>query len=214
MIYRYTHDHNGKAVKELLGDFSGRILADAHIVYDQLYIDSGGTNIECGCWAHARRYMYEAQRTDPERALLAIGLIGQLFMIERAIEDLDPVSKRQTRQERSKPIVDKYFDWCNEQLNFVLDDTPIQKAINYSVNQKIALSQFLDDGNLPMHNNFSELQLRHQKIGSKNWLFIGSENGAEWNCTFTSLIASCHLHQIEPWAYLRDLFILCAPMAP
>ena len=27
---------------------------------------------------------------------------------------------------------------------------------------------------------------------------------------FTSLLASCQLHGIEPWAYLRDVFILIA----
>ena len=30
----------------------------------------------------------------------------------------------------------------------------------------------------------------------------------EVNATFVSLIASCQLHGIEPWAYLRDLFCL------
>lgn len=28
------------------------------------------------------------------------------------------------------------------------------------------------------------------------------------NATFVSLLASCQLHQIEPWGYLRDLFCL------
>ena len=28
------------------------------------------------------------------------------------------------------------------------------------------------------------------------------------NTTFVSLIASCQMHGLEPWAYLRDLFCL------
>ena len=39
-------------------------------------------------------------------------------------------------------------------------------------------------------------------------LFVGSDDGARANTTFVSLVASCKLHGIEPWAYLRDLFIL------
>ena len=39
---------------------------------------------------------------------------------------------------------------------------------------------------------------------------MGSDDGAETNAVFTSLLASCQLHRIEPWAYLRDLFILIA----
>jgi hypothetical protein len=45
-------------------------------------------------------------------------------------------------------------------------------------------------------------------VGRKNWLFVGSDNGAKWNATFVSLIASCQQHKLEPWAYLRDLFCL------
>lgn len=39
-----------------------------------------------------------------------------------------------------------------------------------------------------------------------NWLFVGSDESAEWTCTFVSLIASCQLHALEPERYLRDLF--------
>lgn len=38
--------------------------------------------------------------------------------------------------------------------------------------------------------------------------FVGSEDGALANTVFLSLIASCQMHGIEPWAYLRDLFYL------
>jgi hypothetical protein len=47
-----------------------------------------------------------------------------------------------------------------------------------------------------------------EAIGRKNWLFVGSEDGAFANTVFVSLIASCQMHGIEPWAYLRDLFHL------
>ena len=71
-------------------------------------------------------------------------------------------------------------------------------------------SDFCPDGRLPLSNNASELQLRREVVGRKNWLFVGSDDGAETNAVFTSLLASCQLHRIEPWAYLRDLFILIA----
>ena len=41
-------------------------------------------------------------------------------------------------------------------------------------------------------------------MGRKNWLFVGSEDGATANTTFISLIASCELHGIEPWRYEED----------
>ncbi|RME28222.1 MAG: hypothetical protein D6806_03250 [Deltaproteobacteria bacterium] len=68
--------------------------------------------------------------------------------------------------------------------------------------------RFLEDGRLPLHNNFSEQQLRREALGRKNWLFVGSDDGGQINATFVTLIASCQLHGIEPFRYLRDLFCL------
>ena len=54
----------------------------------------------------------------------------------------------------------------------------------------------------------SELALRREAVGRKNWLFVRSDDGGAVNATFTSLLSSAQLCKIEPWAYLRDLFCL------
>jgi hypothetical protein len=56
-----------------------------------------------------------------------------------------------------------------------------------------------------LHNNISELNLRRQVLGRRNWLFLGSEDGALANTTFVSLPASCRLHDIEPLAQHKVL---------
>jgi hypothetical protein len=61
---------------------------------------------------------------------------------------------------------------------------------------------------LRLDNNLSEIELRRQVVGRHNWTFCGSDEGAEWNAIATSLIASCQLHAIEPWAHLRDVLTL------
>ena len=90
----------------------------------------------------------------------------------------------------------------------VLDETPLAKGIRYALNQRAALERFLEDARLPAHNNGSENALRREAVGRKNWLFVGNEDAGEVNAAFVSLLASCELHGIEPWAYLRDLFCL------
>ncbi len=55
-----------------------------------------------------------------------------------------------------------------------------------------------------MHNNISELNLRREVIGRKNWLFVGSDEGGDVNTTIVSLLASCGLHKVEPFAYMLD----------
>ena len=206
VLFRYSRHHDGAAARAMLDGFKGYVLADASSVFDQLYLD--GSRKECGCWSHGRRYFFDALSTDPERGLSAIRLLRPLFAIEREIAELPRRERERMRRKRSAPQVARFFAWVDAQLPTVLDDTPIQKALQYVHNQRDALKRFLEDGRIPLTNNVSERQLRHEAIGRKNWMFLGSEDGAEWNTTFVSLIASAKLHGIEPFGYLRDLLVL------
>src|SRR3972149_9241547 len=82
------------------------------------------------------------------------------------------------------------------------------KRVGCARNKRKALERVLEDGRLPMHNNVSERELRREAVGRKNWIFVGSDQGAEVNAAFVSLLASCQMHGLEPWAYLRDLLCL------
>jgi hypothetical protein len=161
-----------------------------------------------GCWAHARRYFFKALTSDPENAKAALEIIKKLFRIERAHATSPPEFRHKVRQELARPAAEEFFNWCDAMAPVVLDETPISKAIGYARNQRAALTRFLDDGRLPIHNNFSERQLRREALGRKNWLFLGNDEGGETNATFVSLLASCQLHNIEPLGYMRDLFCL------
>ena len=205
VLFEFTKRHDSAAVDDVLAGYEGFLVADAHAVYDHLY---GESVTEVNCWAHTRRYFFKAMSSDPERARAALGLINALFRIERSIADRPRKQKEKIRKKRSKPIVDAFYSWCDAEKDQVLDDTPISKGIGYAVNQRKGLLRFLQDGRLPLHNNMSELQLRRQAVGRKNWLFIGSDDGALANTTFVSLLASCRMHDVEPWSYLRDLFCL------
>ena len=205
VLFEFTKRHDSAAVDDVLAGYEGFLVADAHAVYDHLY---GEDVVEVNCWAHARRYFFKAMTTDPERARAALGLINALFRIERRLGDKPRKQREKIRKKRWTPIVRAFFSWCDAEKDNVLDDTPISKGIGYARNQREGLSRFLTDGRLPLHNNMSELQLRRQAVGRKNWLFIGSDDGALANTTFVSLLASCRIHNIEPWSYMRDLFCL------
>src|SRR5262249_25671421 len=131
-----------------------------------------------------------------------------LFRIERSLADAPRKKRERIRDKRSRPIVERFFDWCDAESPRVLDDTPISDGIRYSRNQRRGLTRFLEDGRLPLHNNLSELNLRRQAVGRKNWIFVGSDHGGAVNAVFTSLLASCRLCDVEPWAYMRDILCL------
>jgi transposase len=206
VLFEFTRDHSSDAVDDVLAGYQGFLVADAHAVYDHLY--TTGDVVEVNCWAHARRYFFKALDSDPERAKVALGFMGALFRIERTLADSPRKKKEKIREKRSRPIVDAFFSWCDAEAGSVLDDTPISNGIRYARNQRVGLSQFLEDGRLPIHNNLSELALRRQAVGRKNWLFVGSDEGGAVNALFTSLLASCRLCDVEPWSYLRDIFCL------
>ena len=206
VLYAYSAKHDGDAVDRILGGYRGYLVADAHAVYDHLYAD--GDVVEVGCWAHVRRYFFKALDSDAERARQGLALIGALFKIERAIAAEPPGKRRAVRQRDSRPVVERFFAWCDAEAERVLDQTPIARGIGYARNQRQALMRFLDDPQLPVHNNASERALRREVVGRKNWLFVGSDEAGDVNAAFVSLLASCQLHRIEPWAYLRDLLVL------
>lgn len=206
VLFEYTPEHSGDAIDDVLAGYRGYLVADAHVVYDHLY--RTGELVEVNCWAHARRYFFKALGSDPDRAKIALGLIGALFRIERTLADSPRKKRERIRQKRSGPILDRFFSWCDAEAPNVLDGTPISDGIRYARNQRAGLMRFLEDGRLPIHNNWSELELRRQAVGRKNWLFVGNDDAGAVNAIFTSLLASCRLCNVEPWAYLRDVFCL------
>lgn len=206
VLFEFSVRHNGDAVDSLVQGYRGYLVVDAHSVYDHLYRD--GTIIEVGCWAHARRYFYKALSSEPERAREGLALIGELFAIERKLKSESPKKRKKLRLEKSGPVLERFFAWCEQHALTALDESPLAKALGYALNQRVALMRFLEDGRLPLHNNDSERALRREAVGRKNWLFVGNDEAAEVNTTFVSLIASCQMHGIEPWGYLRDLFVL------
>ncbi len=208
VLFRYTKTHDGEVAAEILKGYRGHVIADASSVYHELYRREPAIT-ETGCWSHARRGAFEALSSDEPRALVIIGFIGLLF--DAHLLATDPktgVTDGVKRKAEAQPVIDKLYEWIAAERPKVDGETPIAKAMNYIVNHQVPLTRFLDNGLLRLDNNLSEIQLRREKVGAHNWLFCGSDDGAHWNATAVSLIASCQLHGIEPWAYLRDVLTL------
>jgi hypothetical protein len=206
VLFEYTRKHDGDAVDSILAGYHGYLVADAHVVYDHLY--ASGDVTEVNCWAHCRRYFFKAADSDPDRAIVALRLIGSLFKIERSLKSAPRKKKERVREKHSAPIVERFFSWCDDVWPELYEDTPIYDGVRYARNQREGLQRFLKDGRLPLDNNISERNLRREALGRKNWLFVGSDDGGHADAMFTSLLASCRLADVEPWAYLRDLFCL------
>jgi transposase len=205
VVFDYTAGHSREGPLRFLGDYGGYVQADAYKGYDALFTKGHAT--EVACWAHARRKFFDAQDTDPVRAAEMLVLIGDLYEIEaRAKEEhLERDQIKALRQKESKPILEviekRLILWGPQ----VLPKSPLGQAIAYAQGQWQALNRYLDDGILDIDNNLAERTLRMVAVGRKNWLFVGHDNGGHRAAIIYSLVASCKLCGIDPFAYLRDV---------
>ena len=87
----------------------------------------------------------------------------------------------------------------------ITDGSSKAKAIDYSLKRWAALTRFLDDGQLPIDNNWANNQIRPIAIGRKNWLFVGSLRAGQCAAAVMSLIQSAGLNGHNPYAYLKDV---------
>lgn len=69
---------------------------------------------------------------------------------------------------------------------------------------------FLGDGRVDIDSNLVENALRSPAMNRRNALFAGHDEGGRNWARFASLIGSSKMNGVEPYAYLRDLFIRLA----
>jgi len=214
-VFDFCRDHSAKSIDAFLQDnhYRGFLNADAHNIYDHLFKD--GSIIELGCWAHCRRNFYDAKESDPLRAHVALGHIRQLYVVEAEANKRIAEAKLtgaaadavrlQLRQENSLPELTAFRQWLETEQPKVLPKSLIGMAIAYALRHWQALTRYLTDGFLDIDNNAAERTLRHIAIGRKNWLFAGSDRGAETAATLFSVTSSCHRHGVDVFAYLHDI---------
>jgi len=200
------HEH----VEQSLGLQQGAdsvLLTDGYAAYSS-YAKKAGV-MHAQCWAHARRCFFEAQVLEPQQAGQALEQIGELYEIERHIREhrLSGEGKRLHRLTHSKPLVEKFFCWVDEQFERqgLLPSNPLTKALAYVRERRAGLEVFLSDADVPIDTNHLERALRAIPMGKKNWLFCWTEVGAKYAGIVQSLIVTCRLHGVDAYTYLVDV---------
>jgi hypothetical protein len=204
-IYQYTPTKEGKHAAAFLDRFQGVLVADAASTFDQLY--TTGKIVEAGCWAHARRKFEDIIDHDPAAAHEAIAWIASMYEVESYARERQLVDQAlgALRKERTAPIVSDFKAWLDDRATTVLPKSSTGKAVAYCRRHWIALTRFLDDPRLPLDNNLSERCLRTVAVGRKNYIFAGSDEGAESAAVLYSIIQTCKLTDVDPLAYLTDI---------
>jgi transposase len=104
---------------------------------------------------------------------------GSLFKIERSLVTAPCKKREHLRAKHSRPIVERFFSWCDVLWPELYEDTQIYDGVRYARNEREGLSRFLGDGQLPLHNNASELNLSARRSGGRT----GSSSAANMAAT-------------------------------
>jgi transposase len=209
-VYLYTS--TGKKVGQRAGEIGpeeflalrrGPVVADAANLFDRSFED--GERVEVGCNMHARRYHVKALDAGDARAAVPLAAFRALYDVEDAARDFDAAGRLAERQRRSKPVYDELIVWCETYQPTEPPSSLLGKAIHYLLNHRIALTRFLDDGNLPIDNGIVERLHRRPAIGRRNYLFAGSHAAAERAAIAYSILGTCALVDVNPIEYLADI---------
>jgi hypothetical protein len=202
--------------------------ADAASVYHPLYVAGRGI-VEVACWMHARRGFFEARDKDRLRAQTALAWIAKLYDVERELRARSASEWRELswearnaaiaaqRQARSLPLLIDFHAWLLAEAPKLLPKHPVREAMDYALGNWPALCRYTEYGALDIDNGEAERTLRSIALGRKNWLFCASQRGGEAAAIHFSFVASCRRHNVDPFAYLRDVFTrlpLLGPDAP
>jgi transposase len=203
VVFDFADSRAGRHADHFLGHWRGTLVCDDFSGYKALF-RQGVT--EAGCMAHARRKFHELWANHSSQiAGDALKLFGVLYDIERQVQQHDVAQRREIRQQKGKPAADALHAWLLAQRQRVPDGSATAKAINYSLGRWDALTRYLDEGAIPIDNNWVENQIRPIAIGRKNWLIAGSLRAGQRAAAVMSLIHSARLNGHDIYAYMKDV---------
>ena len=211
VVFDFADSRGGQHVRAFLGlpgnerdpGWKGKLVTDDFSGYKACF-ELGVT--EVGCMAHARRKFHELWANHASQVgEQALKFFAELYELEREGQPLAPDERRVLRQHKSKPIADALHQWLTQQRQKVPDGSATARSIDYSLKRWQALVRFIDDGDLPIDNNWVENQIRPIAIGRNNWLFAGSLRAGKRAAAVMSLVHSARLNGHEPYAYLKDV---------
>ncbi len=210
VVFHYRPGRKGEYAAEILTGFNGTIQVDAYGAYTHLATPKrpGGDPLRLAfCWAHGRRKLIKAapKKGSPivDAALLRI---AALYKVEDAIRGSDPDHRRAVRQELSRPLVEDFFTWLSAQAARVSRKSDLGEAMAYMLKRQDGFRLFLEDGHVDIDSNLVENAIRSPAMNRRNALFAGHDEGGRNWARFASLIGTCKMNGVEPYAYLRDLF--------
>ena len=206
IVFQYHPSRSGKIAKEFLSGFKGYAQTDGYGGYD--FIEKELEIYQVFCMAHARRKFMDVVKkikNKPGLAHEAVSMIRELYKIERQAKDMSTSERFMIRLTKAKPIMDKIKVWLDNHIMTILPKSETGKAIAYMHKRMPGLYRYLEHGDIEIDNNGIENAIRPLALGRKNYLFMGSPEGAKAAANFYSLLGTCAANNVEPYKYFQAM---------
>jgi transposase len=225
ILYDYIASRTTAALKQLFvgpdGPYQGKFISDGLERYDDIATEL--KLLHFGCLQHCRTMFFKARKVSqlPSSRTLAnaamVDYIRPVYQVEERIKALrEEYAARgevlpleavwALRQEKSKPVLEKFKAWVDELLPGTPPNSALGKALGYTSRQWSKLVRHLDHPEIPVDNNYIERQIKHYATGRRAWLFSYDAVGAQASANLYSLVMTCRANDVEPYAYLNHLF--------
>ena len=225
ILYDYIPSRTREALKQLLvrpeGPYTGKLITDGLEHYDDICQDL--KLLHFGCWQHLRQYFFKARKVSQLPGIRTLAntaitvYIKRVFAVEAEIDTLRaeyeqrgeafPTSISQgLRQTKSAPVVKEFKEWVDTLLPGTPPNSALGKALGYCVRQWPKLLLFLQHGEIPIHNNFVERQIKQYALGRRLWMFCYDKVGAQASANLFSLVMTARANGVEPFEYLSEVF--------
>ena len=210
VAYYFSETRGAVTPKALLNGTSGFLQIDGYSAYNAVCKkDETQGRTRVGCMSHARRGFFKALKHH-DKAKEMLDWILELYLVEYAAAERDLLGTPEhllMRQVESVRILDKMKKWLDENKPLHTPKSRMGKAIGYASNQWKSLCEFTKDPKLRLDNNISENALRIIALGRKNYLFAGHEEGGQNLAILQTIVATCKLHNVNPYDYIKDVII-------
>lgn len=213
VAFHYAPDWKAERVTGFLRGFTGHLQGDGYAGYEEILEPPEGRPPDVaegrrlGCGMHLRRKFEEAAKVGDPRGAIALSYFKKLYRIEEACkaDGLCREARHARRQAESIPVVEELYRWIYELYPKEVPKTPLHKAMVYAINQEEYWRRCFSDGRFEIDNGEVERQLRRVALGRKNYLFAGSDKGAERIAVAYTILGTCHMNGVNPLAHLGDV---------
>ena len=196
-----------------LKSFQGYLQGDGYAGYGAMLRDEQSDEPlvpderRLGCGMHIRAKFEKAAKVGDARAAVALAYLKAIYRVEASCkqEGLSSDARHARRQELSIPQVNELYRWIHELHPRLVPKTPLYMATQYALNQEAAWRRCFTDGRFEIDNGEVERQLRRVALGRKNYLFAGSDKGAERLAVAYTVLNSCHMNGVNPLAWAADV---------